>query len=128
MNPADKRLAIMVPDHVLEYIDFEGIIPEGSYGAGPVAVWDTGEFVLLETDDPGEALTAGKLSIELKGKRLKGAFTLAQMKGLLKGTGKEWLLMKKKDSYALPYFAIKTELTASKLAKLKERIPPCETK
>jgi len=127
MNPADKRLAIMVPDHVLEYIDFEGIIPEGSYGAGPVVVWDTGEFELLETDDPGEALTAGKLSIELKGERLKGAFTLAQMKGLPKGTGKEWLLMKKKDSYALPYFAIKTELTASKLAKLKERIPPCET-
>ena len=127
MNPADKRLAIMVPDHVLEYIDFEGIIPEGSYGAGPVVVWDTGEFELLETDDPGEALTAGKLSIELKGERLKGAFTLAQMKGLPKGTGKEWLLMKKKDQYALPYFAIKTELTASKLAKLKERIPPCET-
>jgi len=127
MNPADKRLAIMVPDHVLEYIDFEGIIPEGSYGAGPVVVWDTGEFVLLETDDPDAALTAGKLSIELKGKRLKGAFTLAQMKGLPKGTGKEWLLMKKKDSYALPYYTIKTELTPAKLAKLKEQIPPCET-
>jgi len=127
MNPADRRLAIMVPDHVLEYIDFEGIIPEGSYGAGPVVVWDTGEFVLLETDDPDVALTAGKLSIELKGKRLKGAFTLAQMKGLPKGTGKEWLLMKKKDSYALPYYTIKTELTPAKLAKLKEQIPPCET-
>jgi bifunctional non-homologous end joining protein LigD len=127
MNPADKRLAIMVPDHVLEYIDFEGIIPEGSYGAGPVVVWDTGEFVLLETDDPDGALTAGKLSIELKGKRLKGAFTLAQMKGLPKGTGKEWLLMKKKDSYALPYYAIKSELTRAKLAKLREQIPPCET-
>ena len=127
MNPADRRLAIMVPDHVLEYIDFEGIIPEGSYGAGPVVVWDTGEFVLLETDDPDAALTAGKLSIELKGKRLKGAFTLAQMKGLPKGTGKEWLLMKKKDSYALPYYTIKTELTPAKLAKLKEQIPPCET-
>jgi len=127
MNPADKRLAIMVPDHVLEYIDFEGIIPEGSYGAGPVVVWDAGEFVLLETDDPDAALTAGKLSIELKGKRLKGAFTLAQMKGLPKGTGKEWLLIKKKDTYALPYFAIKTELTPIKISKLKERKPPCDT-
>ena len=127
MNPADRRLAIMVPDHVLEYIDFEGIIPEGSYGAGPVVVWDTGEFVLLETDDPGVALTAGKLSFDLKGKRLKGAFTLAQMKGLPKGTGKEWLLMKKKDAYALPYYVIKTELTPAKLATLRERIPPCET-
>jgi len=127
MNPADKRLAVMVPDHILEYIDFEGIIPEGSYGAGPVVVWDAGEFVLLETDDPDAALTAGKLSFELKGKKLKGTFTLAQMKGLPKGTGKEWLLMKKKDAYALPYYAIKTELTPAKLAKLIERIPPCET-
>ncbi len=71
-------------------------------------------FVLLETDDPDAALTAGKLSFELKGKKLKGVFTLAQMKGLPKGTGKEWLLMKKKDAYALPYFAIKTELTRIK--------------
>jgi bifunctional non-homologous end joining protein LigD len=127
MNPADKRLAIMVPDHVLEYIDFEGIIPEGSYGAGPVIVWDAGEFVLLDTDDPDAALTAGKLSFDLNGKKLKGAFTLARMTGLPKGTGKEWLLMKKKDSHALPYYAIKTGLTPAKLAKLKERMPPCET-
>ena len=127
MNPADKRLAVMVPDHALEYFDYEGIIPEGSYGAGPVVVWDTGEFVPIETDDPEKALAAGKLSFELKGKKLKGAFTLAQMKGLPKGTGKEWLLMKKKDDYALPYFAIKTELTPARLAKLKEKTPPCET-
>ncbi len=127
MNPADKRLAIMVPDHVLEYIDFEGIIPEGNYGAGPVVVWDAGEFVLLEADGPDEALTAGKLTFELNGKKLKGVFTLAQMKGLPKGTGKEWLLIKKKDTYALPYFAIKTELTPVKISKLKERKPPCDT-
>jgi bifunctional non-homologous end joining protein LigD len=127
MNPADKRLAIMVPDHVLEYIDFEGTIPEGNYGSGPVVVWDTGAFVPLETDDPEATLKTGKLSFELKGKKLKGAFTLAQMKGLPKGTGKEWLLIKKKDSHALPYFAIKTELTPARLAKLKEKVPPCET-
>lgn len=127
MNPADKRLAVMVPDHVLEYMDFEGIIPAGSYGAGQVVVWDTGEYILLETDDPDAALTAGKLSFELQGRKLKGAFTLAQMKGIPKGTGKEWLLMKKKDAYALPYYAIKTSLTPAKLATLKERIPPCET-
>lgn len=127
MNPADKRLAVMVPDHLLEYLDFEGIIPEGNYGAGPVVVWDRGEFVLLEADNYDEALTAGKISFELKGKKLKGAFTLAQMKGLPKGTGKEWLLLKKKDAYALPYYSIKTELTQAKLAKLKERMPPCET-
>lgn len=127
MNPADKRLAIEVPDHDLSYIDFEGIIPEGSYGAGPVIVWDSGEFATVETDDPGASLKAGKISFELKGKKLKGAFSLALMKGLPQGSGKEWLLIKKNDSYALPYFAIRTELTPDRIAKLKERIPPCET-
>jgi bifunctional non-homologous end joining protein LigD len=127
MNPADKRLAIMVPDHALDYIDFEGVIPEGSYGAGPVVVWDTGEYVSVGEDDPDAALRAGILRFELKGKKLKGAFVLAQMKGLPKSTGKEWLLMKQKDVYALSYFAIKTELTPARLAKLKEKVPPCQT-
>jgi DNA ligase D-like protein (predicted 3'-phosphoesterase) len=117
----------MVPDHVLEYIDFEGIIPEGSYGAGPVVVWDTGEYNPFDDADPDTALKTGTLRFELKGVKLKGTFVLAQMKGLPKSTGKEWLLMKKKDAYALPYFAIKTELTPKRLAKLKEKIPPSET-
>ncbi len=124
LNPADKRLAVMVPDHELAYIDFEGIIPDGSYGAGPVVIWDEGEFVVLETDDAEAALTTGKLSFELNGKKLKGAFTLALMKGIPKGTGKEWLLMKKKDAYALPYYAIKTELTPARLTKLKGKKSP----
>ena len=78
MNPADKRLAVMVPDHALEYFDFEGIIPEGEHGAGPVVVWDAGEFDPLDTDDPEEGLTLGRISFELRGKRLKGAFALAR--------------------------------------------------
>lgn len=127
MNPADKRLAIMVPDHTLDYIDFEGIIPEGSYGAGPVVVWDKGEFSVLETDNPEKALQKGKLSFLLMGKKLKGAFTLASMKGLPKGTGKEWLLMKTKDKYAKDAFEIKSELTTIRLNMLKERMPPGET-
>ncbi len=127
MNPADKRLAVMVPDHVLEYINFEGIIPDGRYGAGPVVVWDSGDFTPLDTDDPAASLADGKLSFELSGKKLKGIFALAQMKGLPKGSGKEWLLMKKKDKYAVDRYEVKTELTPARLAKLKERIPPCET-
>ncbi len=127
MNPADKRLAVMVPDHPVGYIDFEGIIPEGSYGAGPVVVWDAGEFIPLDTDNPEAALASGKFGFELKGKKLKGAFALARMKGLPKSTGKEWLLIKKKDSYAKTDFTLKTELTAARLSGLKERIPPCET-
>lgn len=127
MNPADKRLAVMVPDHVLEYFDYEGIIPEGHYGAGPVVVWDAGAFIPLETDNPEESLNQGKLSFELKGKKLKGAFALARMTGLPKSTGKEWLLMKKNDAYAIRNFVLKTSLTAAKLKTLKDRVPPCET-
>lgn len=127
LNPADKRLAVMVPDHDLAFIDFEGIIPEGSYGAGPVVVWDSGEFAPVETDTPGKALASGKLVFELKGKKLKGTFSLVLMKGLPKSTGKEWLLMKKKDDHAEEDYAIKTELTPERIKKLKERVPPCET-
>ncbi len=127
MNPADKRLAVMVPDHVLEYIHFEGIIPEGQYGAGPVIVWDSGDFIPIETEDPAASLSNGKLSFELRGKKLKGMFALAQMKGLPKSSGKEWLLMKKKDSYAKDRYEIKAELTPARLSRLKERIPPCQT-
>ncbi len=127
MNPSDKRLAVMVPDHVLEYIDFEGIIPEGSYGAGPVVVWDAGRFIPLDATDLAAALEAGRLAVELRGKKLKGAFALVRMKGLPGGTGKEWLLMKKKDGHAVPGFTLKTELTPARLKKLKERVPPCRT-
>jgi bifunctional non-homologous end joining protein LigD len=122
LNPADKRLAVMVPDHTLEYIDYEGVIPEGRAGAGPVVIWDTGTFVLHEG-----TVEEGKLSFELKGKKLTGAFALVRMKGLPKATGKEWLLMKKKDAAAKDDFVLQTELTPAKLKTLKERIPPCET-
>ncbi|OGW40653.1 MAG: 3'-phosphoesterase [Nitrospirae bacterium GWD2_57_9] len=127
LDPRDKRLALMVPDHILEYIDFEGIIPEGSYGAGPVIVWDAGEFVPLETDDPAAALDKGRLSFELKGGKLKGTFAIAQMKGLPKSTGKEWLLMKKKDAHAREGYTLTSGLTPARLAKLTERVPPCDT-
>jgi bifunctional non-homologous end joining protein LigD len=92
-----------------------------------VVIWDAGEFAPLETEDPAKALESGKLSFELRGKKLKGAFTLARMKHLPKSTGKEWLLMKKKDAHAKSDFTVKSELTPARLAKLKERIPPCET-
>lgn len=127
MNPAEKKLAVMVPDHALEYAGFEGIIPEGSYGAGPVVIWDEGEFIPVETEDAAAAIESGKLSFELKGRKLSGIFALAKMKGLPKSTGKEWLLMKKKDEHAVPDYKLKTELTPERLKKLKERVPPCET-
>jgi bifunctional non-homologous end joining protein LigD len=101
MSPKDKRLAVMVEDHPLDYASFEGTIPEGMYGAGTVVIWDKGTF---ETE--GGNLRNGKLDITFYGKKLKGAFALAKMSG----KEKEWLLMKKKDRYADYDFVMKTVL------------------
>jgi DNA ligase D-like protein (predicted 3'-phosphoesterase) len=122
MNPADRRLAILVDDHPIEYGEFEGIIPEGSYGAGAVVIWDTGIFEPLE--DPEVALARGRLSFRLKGKRFKGEFALALLKA--KGNEKQWLLMKKKDAHADPSWKISSALTPKKRRALKEQLPPCE--
>ena len=92
-NPADKRLAVHVEDHPIEYGDFEGIIPEGNYGAGAVIVWDRGLWVPLE--DPVEGMKKGKLLFELRGYKLHGVWTLVKIK---KGV-KEWLLIKERDGY-----------------------------
>lgn len=125
MNPADKRLAVMVEDHPVEYIDFEGIIPPGQYGAGPVVVWDHGSYEWAEGGSPEAQLRAGKLAFVLRGKKLKGAFALARFAA--GKTGKEWLLMKKKDAHANPSWRLKSDLTPQRLQKLGVRPPPCET-
>jgi bifunctional non-homologous end joining protein LigD len=91
-NPADKRLAVMVEDHPIEYGDFEGRIPEGNYGAGGVIVWDRGMWVPIE--DIAQGFEKGKLLFELRGYKLKGKWTLVKIK---KGV-KEWLLIKERDS------------------------------
>ena len=123
MNPVDKRLAVMVEDHPLEYGDFEGIIPKGHYGAGPVLIWDSGGF---ETEgDPEAALKKGKLTFNLKGKKLKGSFSLILMKG--RGSGNDWLLIKGQDSFACRDWEVKQALTPNKKKGLVEKIPPCET-
>jgi len=126
MNPADKRLAIMVDDHTLEYGDFEGVIPAGRYGAGPVVIWDQGTYELLEGQRPAGELTKGSLKFALKGKRLKGAFAMVRLKGP-RASGKEWLLMKKADADADSGFMLVSALTPAKRKQLKAITPPCET-
>ena len=93
-DTADKRLAVLVEDHPLEYGDFEGLIPEGNYGAGAVIVWDRGRWVPLE--DPVEGLAKGKLLFELHGIKLHGRWTLVK----LKKSEKEWLFIKERDAYS----------------------------
>jgi bifunctional non-homologous end joining protein LigD len=121
LDPADKRLAVMVDDHPLEYFGFEGIIPAGRYGAGVVVVWDQGAYSLLEGDDPVEAVESGKMVIELRGNILKGGFTLVKMKG--RGE-KDWLLIKKKDAHSRTKWTLAQALTKEKEATLEERVPP----
>src|SRR5256886_959705 len=121
-NTTDKRLAVKVEDHPLEYGDFEGIIPEGNYGAGTVIVWDRGVWVPLE--DPYEGLEKGKLLFELKGYKLHGRWTLIK----LKKTEKEWLLIKERDEYVStePYSneSVLSGLTNDELRDAKQRAEP----
>lgn len=123
MNPEERHLAVRTPDHPLSYGDFEGIIPEGQYGAGPVVIWDRGRFV-PESDDALRDLAQGELSFALHGKKLRGLFTLIQLK---RGDGRHWLLIKNKDEFASKKWRIKSALTAERLNALRPKEPPCET-
>src|SRR6267378_2286207 len=114
-DPADKRLAVHVEDHPIEYGDFEGIIPEGNYGAGAVIVWDRGVWVPLE--DPVAGLAKGKLLFELRGYKLRGVWTLVKIKKSVK----DWLLIKERDAYvskngaAFPPGSVLSGLTVEEL-------------
>ena len=110
LDPREKRFAAMVEDHPLDYADFEGIIPEGSYGAGEMIVWDTGVYSpdekgVLSFGDCDEAnrrmreeLEAGKLSFTLKGRKMRGSWTLVRTS---RGP-RDWLLIKHQDRHADP--------------------------
>jgi bifunctional non-homologous end joining protein LigD len=101
LNPADKRMAVHVEDHPLEYFDFEGIIPRRQYGAGDVIVWDWGTFDPEETNDPGEAVRKGELKFTLHGEKLKGRFTLVHVGSRYRGADeKAWLMIHKRDDFA----------------------------
>ncbi len=101
MDPTDKRLAVEVEDHPLAYVDFEGTIPEGEYGAGQVVIWDHGPYELLERKKD-------KWLFWLEGKKLRGKFALVQLKK--SKTGRDWLLIKQKDEHALPGWKLEMEI------------------
>lgn len=92
-DPKDKRLAVRTEDHPLSYATFEGVIPSGQYGGGPVQLWDTGTWAPL--NDPDEGMERGRLRFELNGERLKGRWTLVKTK---RG---DWLLIKGRDAHAV---------------------------
>ncbi len=96
VHAEEKRLAVHVEDHPIEYADFEGVIAPGNYGAGPVIVWDRGWYRSVKPEDPLEQLRRGKVEFELFGYKLRGRWTLARMSG----KDREWLLLKKADGAA----------------------------
>jgi bifunctional non-homologous end joining protein LigD len=104
LDPKQKRLAIETEDHPLGYIDFEGVISEGNYGAGTVIVWDTGTYTTEE--DTRQQFREGKISFTLNGKKVNGSFVLVR----IKQRHKQWLLIKSdEDSFA----TAQTDLTVT---------------
>jgi bifunctional non-homologous end joining protein LigD len=97
----DKRLAMAVEDHPLDYRDFEGTIPAGNYGAGEVIVWDRGTYRLLEGTSLSEQIAKGSVKIEMFGEKLHGAFALVHIKGR-GGEENAWLLIKERDEFVDP--------------------------
>jgi bifunctional non-homologous end joining protein LigD len=118
-DPNEKRLAVPVEDHPLDYMDFEGVIPKGNYGAGTVMVWDKGTYESVE-GDPQQGYESGKLVVRLAGKKLRGEFHLVRTK---MGGQTQWLMFKKRDADAVegwtlpkPSVSVKTGRTIEEIA------------
>jgi DNA ligase D-like protein (predicted 3'-phosphoesterase) len=100
-DPREKRLAMPTEDHPLDYIDFEGVIPEGHYGAGSVIVWDTGPYRILSRSAPDapleEKLERGHVTVWLEGRKIRGGYALTRV---ARGEEERWILVKMKDEAA----------------------------
>ncbi len=116
LDPGEKRLAVHVEDHPLDYIDFEGVIPEGEYGAGQVIVWDQGTYDCPGKErDPVEAFQKGALHLRLQGQKLRGTWLLVR----IEKEENNWLFFKKEDEFADPSRDILQEKPESVLSGLK---------
>ncbi|HLK05702.1 MAG TPA: DNA ligase D [Candidatus Acidoferrum sp.] len=126
LNTSDKRLAVRTEDHPLEYGGFEGKIPEGSYGAGTVMVWDRGSFLVEGNLDAEAQLKKGDFKFILNGEKLRGSFVLVKIKHSEKGN--EWLLIKHKDAAEDTDYQIDAHdgsvLTGRTLEEIKQELPP----
>ncbi len=131
LNPAVKRLAIRTEDHPIEYADFEGLIPEGEYGAGTVMVWDKGTYDPEDELSPEQQLARGEVKVVLHGQKLRGGFVLVYPGRRLAEPGEKtrWLLIKRRDEYADPSWQIedpaldRSVLTGRTLKEIEEGRP-----
>lgn len=117
LDPKERRLAMHVEDHPLDYRTFEGIIPKGNYGAGEVIVWDEGTYKLAEGDDPAKEIGNGKIKFVLNGKKMHGEFTLVRIKGRGGESGDPWLLIKDHDEYVDPKYDIEKDDKSAKTGR-----------
>src|SRR6516225_5937322 len=120
LDPGVKHFAAHVEDHPREYGDFEGNIPAGNYGAGSVMLWDRGTFELLGGASGGDQLARGDLKFRLHGEKLQGEFALVHMKS--RGKGNEWLLIKKRDQFAVPLWDIEAHAFSVLSGRTQEEI------
>lgn len=136
LDPSLKRLAMETTDHAMEYRNFEGTLPEGSYGAGPVIIWDQGYYIPEKEIKTGirqeitdfsegqkymsESLQKGELKFKLFGQRLEGSFALVKTKGF--GPKNSWLLIKHKDKKVKPGFDANNFKTSVKSGKTLEKV------
>ena len=130
LDPSLKHFAAHVEDHPIEYGDFEGTIPKGNYGAGSVMLWDHGTFTLLGDAGGLEQIARGDLKFQLHGEKLNGDFALVLMKG--RGKGNEWLILKKRDQYAVEGWDVEAHahsvLSGRTQAEIAEGLPARKTK
>ena len=126
LNPADKRLAVQTEDHPMDYANFEGNIPEGSYGAGSVMVWDRGTFDVEGDASPSRQIERGEVKFSLRGEKLRGSFVLVKLRNSEKGN--EWLMIKHDDQATDAAWDIDQHdgsvLTGRTLDEIREQMPP----
>ncbi|HEU5326393.1 MAG TPA: DNA ligase D [Candidatus Limnocylindria bacterium] len=130
LDPGERRLAMRTEDHPIEYLDFEGVIPGGQYGAGDVIVWDWGHFEPdPETPDPAAAIRAGELKFSLHGEKMRGRFTIVRTDGRNRDPDREqWLLIHKRDAHAVDGWTAEDHPASVKTGRtndeVRDGIPP----
>lgn len=127
LDPDERRMAMRTEDHPIEYLDFEGTIPSGEYGAGDMIVWDWGTWTPEETVDPAAALRAGELKFRLDGERLRGRFTIIQTGGKRDAFGRmtepgQWLLIHKRDEAAVAGWDPETHASSVKTGRTNDEV------
>ena len=126
LDPSERRLAMRTEDHPIEYLTFEGVIPDRQYGAGDVIVWDWGTFEPEETDDPAAAVRAGELKFRLHGERLTGRFTIVRTDRRdaygRKTDREQWLLIHKRDEAAVPGWDAEDYPTSVKTGRTNDEV------